>query len=179
MLEAALERDTNRMVTTAVRGVDIVLLPTLANSEQTKARKRVMRLLAGVVQYAKYLSVPVAMLLRAVLSRSTHEDSGIAHAGHDGSHRARWRLIVSIGGSLAAVGGARFGDGKTVYNGPFSLSLGLGLQNVPATIPVGLHLELGCTRSRAVLVLSIEAQKIRVPAAAHVKSSCASPRFKT
>jgi len=158
MLEAALERDTNRMVTTAVRGVDIVLLPTLANSEQTKARKRVMRLLAGVVQYANTYQSGGDAPSEQVLSRSTHEDSGIAHAGHDGSHRARWRLDRL---DRRLVGRSRrraLWRWKTVYTGHSRCRSASAYKNVPATIPVGLHLELVYSISRSTF-LSIEARR--------------------
>ncbi len=146
MLEAALERDTNRMVTTAVRGIDVVLLPALAAADETKARKRAMRLLGGIVQYADTFQ-----------PGGTSADSGTQEARHEQRTKILESLtadmtertgrdgdwIVSMGGSLAVVGGARLGGGKGVFNGPLSLSLGLGLQNVPETSPIGWHFEFG------------------------------------
>ena len=60
-------------------------------------------------------------------------------------HDREGDVIVSLGGSLSLVAGWRmpFSDGKSVYNGPFSLSLGFGLQSVPEDFPVGWHLEVG------------------------------------
>jgi hypothetical protein len=146
MLEAALERDTNRMVTTAVRGIEAVILPTLAASKETKARKKAMRLLAGIVQYSATFQ-PAGDGASDTTQAARHEqrtkilESLTADMSDRTGRDGDW--IFSLGGSLAFVNGARFGSGETVYNGPVSLSLGVGLQNVPESCPVGWHFELG------------------------------------
>jgi hypothetical protein len=148
MLEAAVERDTNRMVTTAVAGLENVIVPELAKSTDGRTQKRALRLIAGVVAYAGTFQA----------KKEADKDSSEAEL-HDQRTKILESLtadmtdrqdregdvILSLGGSLSLVGGVRapFGGGTPVYNGPFSLSLGLGLQNVPQDCPVGWHLELG------------------------------------
>jgi hypothetical protein len=55
--------------------------------------------------------------------------------------------IFSLGGSLALTAGKRWpapgGDGEGVFNGPFQLTLGAALQNVPNGDGPGWHLEAG------------------------------------
>lgn len=144
VLEAALERDSNRLIASVGRGLD--LIATLQSDEATsRERRRALRLLSGLAQYAETFAGTGDKDGAKHEQRTKVLESLTADMTDRSGREGDW--IVSLGGSLAAAGGWRVhapgGQGGGLFSGPLSLSLGGAVQRVPESDYPGPHFELG------------------------------------
>ncbi len=149
-LEAALEQDTNRLIASIGRGLELLTPAAAAGTkpdgrrEMLADRRRALRLLAGLAQYAQTFAEKEQTAEQKHARRTKILESLTAdmtdRSGREGDR------IWSLGGSLALVGAARVpgfgGEGGAVASGPLALTLGGAYQNVPKS-GAGLHVELG------------------------------------
>ena len=143
-LEAALERDTNRLIASVGRGLDQVASLKSDDDEVNRGRRRALRLIGGLAQYAQTFAETGETKGQKHEQRTKVLESLTADMTDRSGREGDW--IWSLGGSLALTVGGRMpglgGEGKAVFNGPLALTLGGALHKVPESGP-GLHLEFG------------------------------------
>jgi hypothetical protein len=141
VIEAAVDEDTNRLIASVAAGIQALTdIASSSTEPMTPERRRALRLLAGVVQYASTYGPDKddATDDQKHQQRTKILESLTADMTQRTDREGEW--IFSFGGSFGLFGGRRFRSGESIWSGPLSLSLGAAYQKVASP---GLHVEVG------------------------------------
>lgn len=136
---AAVEKDTNALVTAALNAFSVLI-------ELSGDTSRGMRLVAGLLSYAEtYTQADEKQDKKALHEHRKNIIKSLTEHMTDRADRGdEW--VISVGGSLRLKAGANLclnsADG-TGFDGPISLSLGFAMNRYYHREDVGIHLEVG------------------------------------
>lgn len=138
LVRAAIEQDAAELAAIVIRAAQRIL-PDVTKRDEPKALRTLATIASYAATYASDETADDAHRQRTALLESLTRDMTVrTDRGGD------W--IISVGGALRGVGGARIGrsvngERPTALTSPLSLTLGFGVDRLSATRRDGLHLE--------------------------------------